>query len=90
MFRFRIATLFVGLMSMMVAAGCGGGSSSVGGGNGGNGGGGNGGGGGGTPQTPTILSFSVTPPVAAAGEFVNFAWTTANATTFSVTPSIVH
>lgn len=79
-------------MSMMVAAGCGGGSSSVGsgnGGNGGNGGGGNGGGGG-TPQTPTILSFGVTPPIAAAGEFVNFAWTTANATTFSVTPSIVH
>ncbi len=31
----------------------------------------------------------MSPAVAAPGEFVNFAWATANATTFSVTPSIV-
>ena len=35
-----------------------------------------------------MSSFTVSPTLAAPGEFVNFAWATANATAFNVTPNI--
>ena len=37
---------------------------------------------------PTITNFSLTPAVAATGEWINFTWATANATTFTVMPTI--
>ncbi len=37
---------------------------------------------------PTITNFSLTPVVAATGEWINFTWATANATSFTVTPTI--
>jgi phospholipase C len=37
---------------------------------------------------PTIISFSLSPAVSAGGEWINFSWATANATSFSVTPTI--
>jgi phospholipase C len=77
-------------LSMMIAVGCGGGSSNS---NGSGGSGGTGGGGGGTSNAPTLTNFSISPTVAGTGangvgQFVNFNWTTANATSLSVTPTI--
>ena len=40
------------------------------------------------PPPPVVSSFTTSPSVVAPGEFVNFAWVTANATVFSVTPNI--
>ena len=40
------------------------------------------------PPVPSVSSFTVSPAQAAPGEFVNFAWTTANATAFTVAPNI--
>ncbi len=40
------------------------------------------------PPVPMVSSFTMSPTLAAPGEFVNFAWATANATAFSVTPNI--
>ena len=37
---------------------------------------------------PTITSFSLTPAVAASGQWINFSWATANATSFTVIPTI--
>ncbi len=41
-----------------------------------------------TPPAPVVSSFTVSPTLVAPGEFVNFAWATANATAFTVTPDI--
>ncbi len=87
MFRLRSAAGFVGLLSVLVAAGCGGGTSNSSGGNGGSGGSGGG------STGPTVSNFAVSPTIAATGangvgQFVNFNWTTTNATAFSITPSI--
>ena len=38
--------------------------------------------------SPAVTSFSVSPALAAPGQFVNFVWNTANATSFNVTPEI--
>ncbi len=40
------------------------------------------------PPVPVVSSFTLSPTIAAPGEFVNFAWATANATAFNVTPNI--
>ncbi len=82
-------------LSIVIAVGCGGGSTN-------NGTGGTGGtGGGGTPPPPppppppgpTLTNFTLTPAIAGTGangvgQFVNFNWTTANATSLTVTPII--
>jgi phospholipase C len=81
-------------LSIVIAVGCGGGSTN-------NGTGGTGGGGGGTPPPPpppppsgpTLTNFTVSPTIAGTGangvgQFVNFNWTTTNATSLSVTPII--
>ena len=39
-------------------------------------------------NAPAVTSFAVSPAIAGPGEFVNFSWTTVNATAFSVTPAI--
>lgn len=90
MFRFRSAAyfLFPSLLLLLIATGCGGGSSNGSGSNGSGGSGGNNGAGGGTPPAPTIANFAVTPAVAATGQFANFSWTSANATSVTVNPSI--
>ena len=85
-------------MMLLLAVACGGGSSSgsgggsVGSGGSGGSGGGSGGSGGGTgggPSAPAIAGFKSTPAITAAGQFINFSWTTTNATAFTVTPSIL-
>jgi phospholipase C len=91
-----LAVVSLGLL--LIAAGCGGGSSAAGTGGGGSGSGGSGSGGsgsggsggGGGSTTPTVSNFAVSPTNAAPGQFVNFTWTTTNATSISVTPSIVN
>ncbi len=40
-------------------------------------------------QTPLVSSFSVSPALAAPGQFVNFSWQSENASSFNVTPEIV-
>src|SRR5271165_1468152 len=99
MYRLRVClSLLVALSLLLIASGCGGGSTnsntsgsgssgSGGSGSGGSGSGGSGSGGG-TSSPPTISSFSVSPTLVAPGQFTNFAWATANATTFTVTPNI--
>ncbi len=88
MFRLRNVGFTLSLLSIMVAAGCGGGSTNN---NGGSGGGGTGGSGG--QSGPTVANFSVSPSIAGTGangvgQFVNFNWTTTNATAINVTPNI--
>ncbi len=39
-------------------------------------------------KPPVVSSFAVSPALAAPGQFVNFTWASANATTFDVTPDI--
>ncbi len=94
MLRLRAALVFVALLSLLFAVGCGGGSSnntSGNGGSGGSGGSGSGGSGGsGGSSAPTVTSFAVTPTLVAPGEFVNFSWATTNATAFSVAPAITN
>jgi phospholipase C len=96
MFRLRIAPLVIGFLLLLIAAGCGGSSNSSGSGSNGSGSGGSNGGssggsgGGGESTSPTVSNFALTPRVAAPGQFVNFTWTTTNATSISVTPSIVN
>ncbi len=46
-------------------------------------------GGGGTSPGPVVSSMTVSPTLAAPGQFVNFSWATANATSFNVRPEIV-
>ena len=98
MFRLRSAATMAAFLSIVIAVGCGGGSSNNGSGGSG-GGGGTGGGGGGTPPPPppptmpTVTNFTLSPAVAGTGangvgQFVNFTWTTANATSLTVTPTI--
>jgi phospholipase C len=43
---------------------------------------------GGASRAPVVSSFTVSPALAAPGQFVNFSWAAANATTFNVTPEI--
>jgi phospholipase C len=95
MCRLRVClSLLVALSLLLIAAGCGGGSTNAttgsnGSGSTGSGGTGTGGTGtGGTTSPPTISSFSVSPTLVAPGQFTNFAWATANATSFNVTPNI--
>ncbi len=89
-----LAVVSLGLL--LIAAGCGGSSNTSGTGSGGGNGSGSGGsgsggsGGGGGSSTPTVSNFAVSPAVAAPGQFVNFTWTTTNATSISVNPSIVN
>ena len=40
------------------------------------------------PPPPVVSSFTTSPALVAPGEFVNFAWATANATAFNVYPNI--
>ncbi|MGA2370444.1 MAG: alkaline phosphatase family protein [Candidatus Korobacteraceae bacterium] len=82
MSRLRCAVSLLSLLSLLIAAGCGGGSSNS------NSGGNNNGGGTGNSTAPAVSSFAVSPMVVGPGQFVNFSWATANATSFSVTPSI--
>lgn len=42
----------------------------------------------GSSTAPVVSSFSVSPTLAAPGQFVNFSWASANANTFTVTPEI--
>ena len=97
MSRLRVClSLLFALSLLLIAAGCGGGStnsnssSNSGGGTGGTGGTGTGGGGtGGNSNAPTISNFAASPTLVAPGQFVNFSWATSNATSFTVTPSII-
>src|SRR5580658_3562550 len=86
-------SLLVALSLLLVAAACGGGSTNAttgsnGSGSTGSGGTGTGGTGTGGTSAPTISSFSVSPTLVAPGQFTNFAWATANANSFNVTPNI--
>src|SRR5580692_9847266 len=92
MFRLRSAATMAAFLSIVIAVGCGGGSTN-------NGTGGTGGGGGGTPPPPPPPPgpppphFTLPPTIAGTGangvgQFVNFNWTTTNATSLSVTPII--
>jgi len=85
MSRLRGAAGVASLCLLLIAVGCGGGTTNNTTGNGGT----TGGGGGGTSSAPTVTSFTVSPSITAPGEFVNFSWATANATSFNVTPSII-
>jgi phospholipase C len=84
MSRLRCTVSLLSLLTLLIAAGCGGGTTN------------NTSGSGGSnpppppppPTGPTVTSFAVSPNVTAPGQFVNFSWATANATAFSVTPSI--
>ncbi len=42
----------------------------------------------GISSTPVVSSFTVSPALAAPGQFVNFSWASANANSFGVTPDI--
>ena len=81
MSRLRCAVSLLSLLSLLIAAGCGGGSGNS---NSGNNGGNSGNG----SSAPVVSSFAVLPTVAGPGQFVNFSWATANATSFNVTPNI--
>jgi len=84
MSRLRSAAAFLGLLSLLIVAGCGGGSSNSspqpsqpptppp------------------TSTAPTVTGFAVSPTLVAPGEFVNFSWATSNATAFNVMPSIAN
>ncbi len=75
MYRFRSASsLLACVLLLLLFAACGGSNNS---GNNGNG------------QPAPALTFSVMPKVAAGGQTVNFSWATTNATSFTVTPSIL-
>ena len=91
MFRLRSAAAWVILLGLLILTGCGGGSSNntSSSGNSGNGSNGNGNSGSGGSPAPTVNSFAVSPNLVAPGEFANFSWTTSNATSFTVMPSIV-
>lgn len=84
MFSWRKAWLFAVVLCLGLTVACGGGSSSSG--SSGSQGGGSGSSG---PLSPTITGFATTPAVTATGQIINFAWTTTNATAFTVTPSIL-
>ncbi len=43
---------------------------------------------GGSGPSPSVSSFSVSPALAAPGQFVNFSWAAANASAFVITPEI--
>ncbi len=89
MLRLRNAWFLAGIVGIGLAVGCGGGSSNnpPGSGSGGSSSGGSGSGGGLTQ--PTVTGFAATPATTAFGQIINFAWTTANATAFTVTPTIL-
>ncbi|MGC2110236.1 MAG: alkaline phosphatase family protein [Candidatus Korobacteraceae bacterium] len=91
MFPLRKAQFLVaGILLLLIATGCGGGSNSSGSGSSGSGGSSGGGSqGSGGSTAPAITQFAVTPSIAAGGQLVNFSWATANATAFTVTPSIL-
>src|SRR5215472_1294083 len=76
MYQLRNAlSLMCAVVLLLFFAACGGGANNSG--NNGNG------------QAAPTLTFAVTPKVAASGQTVNFSWTTTNATSFTVTPSIL-
>ncbi len=50
-------------------------------------GGSNGAGGG--SSAPAVMSFAVTPAIAAPNQWLNFSWSTVNATSFTVTPTLL-
>ena len=85
MVRFSQVSSVASALLLLFAVGCGGGSSNSS--SGGSNGGSNGGSGGGS--VPAVMSFAVTPAIAGPNQWVNFSWTTANATSFTVSPSIL-
>lgn len=84
MWRLRSAVALFSLSLLLIGTGCGGGTSNNSSGNGGNGGGGSG-----NSTAPAVTSFAVSPTIVAPGEFTNFSWATANATSINVTPAIM-
>jgi len=81
MSRSRGTVSLLSVLLLLIAAGCGGGTTN-------NTSGGGTTGGGGSSSSPTVTAFNVAPAVTAPGQFVNFSWSTTNATAFTVTPDI--
>jgi len=83
MSRLRIATGFVTLLSVLIAAGYAAGASSSVADSASTGISARG-----TATAPVVSNFTISPSLAAPGQFVNFSWSSANARSFKVTPDI--